>query len=162
MTPCNVFLTIEKTVPLKRQYTFTRLHGVTSHRTGICMVTTVGTSNIQRSVLIIILRKIKQDTQNTFNVTWRCVRATIVAVESRTYDTFWGCVSNLRYPECNAHAPYYTVICSLSGSTIFLHIISQMARFSKTSSWTQNVCFGCFYKFVWDISHYTRTKRDIT
>jgi hypothetical protein len=38
--------------------------------------------------------------------------------------------SCLGYPECNAHAPYYIVICGLSVSTIFLHIISQTARFS--------------------------------
>jgi hypothetical protein len=32
--------------------------------------------------------------------------------------------SSLSYPACKAHAPYYIVICGLSGSTIFFHIIS--------------------------------------
>ena len=34
------------------------------------------------------------------------------------------CVCSLSYPACNAHAPYYIVICGLSGSTVFFHIIS--------------------------------------
>jgi len=29
------------------------------------------------------------------------------------------CICNIRYPACKAHAPYYIVICGLSGSTIF-------------------------------------------
>jgi len=32
---------------------------------------------------------------------------------------------SLIHPACNAHALYYIVICTLSGSTIFFHIISQ-------------------------------------
>jgi hypothetical protein len=35
-----------------------------------------------------------------------------------------GCVCSLRCPACNAHVPCYTVICGLSGSTRFFHIIS--------------------------------------
>jgi hypothetical protein len=39
------------------------------------------------------------------------------------------CVFSLSYPACNVHAPN----CHLwpAGSTVFFHIISQMARFSK-------------------------------
>jgi hypothetical protein len=40
------------------------------------------------------------------------------------------CVCSLSYPACKGHAPYYIVICGLSGSTIFYRIISQMALFS--------------------------------
>jgi len=35
------------------------------------------------------------------------------------------CFCSRRYPAFKAHAPYYVVICSLSGSTVFFHIISQ-------------------------------------
>jgi hypothetical protein len=31
-------------------------------------------------------------------------------------------VSSLSYPACKAHAPYYIVVCGLSGSTKFFHI----------------------------------------
>jgi len=36
------------------------------------------------------------------------------------------CVQSLSYPACKAHAPYYIVICGLSGSMIFF----PMAQFS--------------------------------
>ena len=42
----------------------------------------------------------------TYNVTWRRVRVTIVAVESSEYYTTWESVCNLSYPACNTHAPY--------------------------------------------------------
>jgi hypothetical protein len=34
------------------------------------------------------------------------------------------CVCSLSYPACKAHAPYYIVICIVSVSAIFFHIIS--------------------------------------
>jgi len=40
------------------------------------------------------------------------------------------CVCSLRYPACRALAPYYTVICGLSGPAILFHIISLITRFS--------------------------------
>jgi len=38
------------------------------------------------------------------------------------------CVSSLTYSARKAHAPYYIVICGLSGSTVLFHIISRMSR----------------------------------
>jgi hypothetical protein len=58
-----------------------------------------------------------------YNITlWR-VCATIVAEESSMYYIFWVCVCSFGYTACNAHAPYYIVICGLSGSTVFFHLI---------------------------------------
>jgi hypothetical protein len=37
---------------------------------------------------------------------------------------FWVCVSSLSYPSYKANAPYYIVMCGLSGSTLSFHIIS--------------------------------------
>jgi len=37
---------------------------------------------------------------------------------------YFECVCSLSYPACNEHALYYIVICSLSGCSIFFHIIS--------------------------------------
>jgi hypothetical protein len=51
--------------------------------------------------------------------------------KSNKYYIFWVCVCSLSYPACNAHAPYYIVICDLPRSTTFSHIISKMARFSE-------------------------------
>jgi hypothetical protein len=42
-------------------------------------------------------------------------------------------------------APYYIVICSLSGCTIFFHTILQMSRFSKKRKLTDhNMCVLIF------------------
>jgi len=46
------------------------------------------------------------------NVKLGRVRANTVAVEKK-YCIFWVCVCSHSYPECNAHAPKYIVICSL-------------------------------------------------
>ena len=40
----------------------------------------------------------------------------------------------------------HIVICGLSGTTVFFHIMSQMARFKKKSLSTK--CFDFLYKFV--------------
>jgi len=38
-------------------------------------------------------------------------------------------VSSLSYLACKTHMPYYNVICDLSGSTTFFHILSKMKQF---------------------------------
>ena len=64
----------------------------------------------------------KQDRQCTYNVTLRRVRITT-----------WMCICNRSYPTCNWHAPYYVLICGLSGCTIFYH------EFRKKYDCTWNV-----------------------
>ena len=58
---------------------------------------------------------------------------------SNKYYIFWVCVCSLNYLTCNGHTPYYIVICGLSGSTVFCHIISNGTIVEKKSFWTQNV-----------------------
>ena len=54
----------------------------------------------------------EQDRKCTFNVTLRRVRATIVAVEKQSIiHNLSVCICSLRYPTCNAHAPYCHVAC---------------------------------------------------
>jgi len=54
---------------------------------------------------------------------------------------------------------YYIAIGGLSGSTTFLHTISQTARFSgggRGEFIVNKMCFDCFYNFVWNISYYKK------
>ena len=41
------------------------------------------------------------------------------------------CVFSLRYPACNAHAPYYIVICGLAGCTIFSTLSNKRHDFGR-------------------------------
>jgi len=43
------------------------------------------------------------------------------------------CVCSLSHTACNAHAACYIVLCGLSGSRMFFHIISLMEQFLKKS-----------------------------
>jgi hypothetical protein len=79
---------------------------------------------IQFWLNILVKTDIQEDSHCTYNITLRGVRATIAVVEGRKYYIFWLCVCSITYPALNTHAPYYFVICDLSGFTIFLHFIS--------------------------------------
>ena len=50
--------------------------------------------------------------------------------------------------------PYYIVKCGMSGSTIFFHVISQTALFSKQTKIEHEMCVLILSaSFVWNISH---------
>jgi hypothetical protein len=72
------------------------------------------------------------------------------------YYIFWICVCSLRYPECKAHAPCYTVIFGLPSSTVFFHFFSYMARFSNKKLLNMKIVFFFifFTTFVWTIYHF--------
>ena len=66
----------------------------------------------------------KQDGQYTYKVTLTDVRVTTIAVEKQqVLHILSVCVCSLRYPECNAHAPYYIDIWPVRLHQ-FLYIIS--------------------------------------
>jgi hypothetical protein len=65
---------------------------------------------------------------------------------------FWVCVSSLSYPACEAHALYYTVICGLSGSTIFSTSSRKQHDFRKNVI-EHKMCFDFLYKCFWNVSH---------
>jgi hypothetical protein len=95
-----------------------------------------------------------------YHVTLRSVRVTTVIIGKHYYYIFSvcvcvcvymcarACVCSLRYPACKAHAPYYIVICGLSGSIIFFPIISYTAIFAGRGE-VLNIkgVFGFIYNF---------------
>ena len=91
----------------------------------------------------------------TYNVTFRRVHATTVAVENQWVSHNLGvCICSLRCPACNAHAPY----CHLRPAplyNIFNHIFTQTAQFSKKKNLTEHeMCVLILSTaFVWNISH---------
>ena len=76
---------------------------------------------------------LQQDKQCTYNVTVRRVRVTIVAEEKQyLLHILSVCVCTLRYPACNAHAPY----CHLWPAplySIFPHYLINGTIFGKES-----------------------------
>jgi len=72
---------------------------------------------------------------------------TIVNVKKQVLHVLSVCVCILGYPVCKVCAPYYVVICSLSGPSIFYHVSRKMQDFRKRSYWAWNVCFGFPYHF---------------
>jgi hypothetical protein len=61
-------------------------------------------------------------------------------LESNKYYIFWVCVCSLSFPECDAHAPYYSVICGLSDYTItFYTLTHKRCNFRDKIYWTQNI-----------------------
>ena len=72
------------------------------------------------------------------------------------------CVCSLIYPIWKAHALYYVFICRLLGSTIFFHIISSTARFSKKMYWNVKCVFWFYLQFFSEIFFILRIiQRDV-
>jgi len=68
----------------------------------------------------------------------------------------WVCVCSLSYPARNAHAPY----CHLWPAplyNIFPHYLINNKIFEKKKLFNIKLCFGFFYKFVWNIFHFKNT-----
>ena len=75
------------------------------------------------------LKLISATLECTCKVTLRWSRATVVVVEKRYY-IFWVRVCSLRYPACNAHAPYCH-LCPVPLYHIFPHYLINGAIFGK-------------------------------
>ena len=58
------------------------------------------------------------------------------------YNIFRSLMCSRSYPACKAHAPYYIVICGLSGSTIFFDIISYTVGFLENKLLNIKCVFG--------------------
>jgi len=82
--------------------------------------------------------------------------------KSTKYYVFSMCVCSLIYPEYNARAPYNIVICGLSASTAFFHIILQTTLFSKWKLLSiECVLWFCLQRLSETFHIIRRTHRDI-
>jgi len=92
------------------------------------------------------LNILQQDRQCTYNVTLRCVLATVVEVEVQwVLHNRCVCICSLSYPAFNAHAP----CCHVWPAPlykIFPHYLINGTTLEATIL-NKNVCFGFFYNF---------------
>ena len=96
------------------------------------------------------VKQIEQCRQCTCNFILRRFCATIVAVEKQwVLHNLSVCICSLRYPACNAHAPWSVACPALQYVSTFSH---KRHNFRK-SYWRYNICFEFLCKFVWNIFH---------
>ena len=71
--------------------------------------------------------------------------------------TYSECVCSLTYPACKAHAPYFIVICGLSGCAMFSTLSYKRYDFQKKRVTEQKECVLIFSTtFVCNISHFKK------
>jgi hypothetical protein len=73
----------------------------------------------------------EEDRQVTPIVTVRPVRLITFALEKQYVYTYRVCACILNYSACNARAPYFIVVCGLSRTTIFFHVVIKGAVCGK-------------------------------
>jgi hypothetical protein len=93
----------------------------------------------------------KQGRQLKYFATLRRLCTTTAPVKKQ----FWAYVCSLRHPACDAHAPYYTAICDLSGSTIFFpnYLINGTIFEKKLLNMKRLFWYFLHLTFIWNISH---------
>ena len=96
---------------------------------------------------------LKHTRQCTYNVVFRRVRVTTVAVENHKYYIFWACVCSLRYPAWNVHLSY----CHLWPVRLYntvLHYLIKGTIFEFKKVTKHEMCFLIFsITFVCNISY---------
>jgi hypothetical protein len=92
---------------------------------------------------------------------WGALTHQLLRWKSNKYCVFWVCACSLGYPASKAHAPYYIVICSLSGYTTFFHISYKRHDFRKQVIEDKMFWF-CLQRLPEIFFTLRRTERDIT
>ena len=101
----------------------------------------------------------QQDMQCTYNVTLRRVRATIVAVEKQwVLHNLSVCICSLRYPACNAHAPYCHLCPAVKYFFFCFTFSHKRYDFLQKKKVTEHkMCVLIFSAtFVWNNSHFKK------
>ena len=83
----------------------------------------------------------KPHCNKTYNVSLRHLRLTAVARKNNNYYTICVCICSVRYPACNARAPYF----HLWPAPLY-NIFPQTVRFSKIKVLEYKMCVSSFSK----------------
>jgi hypothetical protein len=97
--------------------------------------------------------EVRYKTDCTYNVTWVAFVQLLLQWKCKMRFTLWACVCSLSYSAFKAHVAYFTVICGLSGCTIFV-TLSQIKKYLRKKKVIEHKTLVWHsLQLLWNISH---------